>query len=122
MFFVEDYRYPFFENMNTQKTWIRKHILILITGLLLASCANVRVVSKYDSDIPTPHKVSKTAFFWGLQQPKDILTEGSCASICMVTAKTNFTSVLVSAITLGIVIPVQMEYACCPYEPDPGKI
>jgi len=96
--------------------------LLFVIVILLASCANVRVVSKYDSDIPTLKKVNKTAYFWGLQQPKDILTNPSCASICMVTAKTSFGSIVVAAITLGIVIPVQMEYACCPYEPEPGKI
>ena len=97
-------------------------LLLLLIGLLLASCASVRVVAEHDSDIPMSQKVKRTAYFWGLQQPKDILTDSSCHSICMVTAKTSFGSILVSAITLGIVLPVQMEYACCPFEPEPGKI
>src|SRR5690606_9285781 len=110
-------------NMEAKYYKYKTHILLLLlTGMLMASCASVRVVSKYDSDIPTLHKVTKTAYFWGLQQPNDIMTEASCLSICMVTTKTSFGNIFLAAITLGIVIPVQMEYACCPFEPEPGKI
>lgn len=83
---------------------------------------NMKVVAKYDTDIPTPQKVTKWVWFWGLVEPKDIQTDSSCESICIVTAKNNIGHILVSAISLGIAVPVTVEYQCCPFEPESGSI
>ena len=98
------------------------HVFMIILLLSLTACANVRLVSKYDSDLPSPEVVHKTAYLWGLVQPNDVLTGEACLSICMVTVKSNFGTVLISAATLGIVVPVRFEYFCCPDEPEPGEM
>ncbi|MCL6259413.1 Bor family protein [Aquiflexum sp. TKW24L] len=89
---------------------------------LMASCANLRIVSKYDSDNPAPIQVNRTSYFWGLRQPVDIKTEANCKSICQITVKTNAGHILLAAITLGIVVPQSVEYFCCPEVPIPGEI
>mgnify|MGYP006150931555 FL=1 len=101
----------------------RFSILILFSLIFyLASCANLRIVSKYDSDNPAPVQVNRTTYFWGLRQPVDVKTEASCKSICQITVKTNVGQILISVITLGIVVPQSVEYFCCPEVPIPGEI
>lgn len=100
-----------------------RHLLAAISlAFLLTSCANLRVIAKYDSDNPVPVKVTSVSYFWGLQQPVDVSTGPDCESICQVKVKTNFGQVFLSAITLGIVLPQTMEYYCCATEPEPGKL
>lgn len=89
---------------------------------VLTSCAQVRIVSQYDSDNPVPNVVRKTSYFWGLRQPHDIQTVSTCSSICIVTAKSTFGNVFIAAITLGIVVPFTIAYACCPFEPMPDEL
>ena len=101
----------------------RFSILILFSMLLLmASCANLRIVSKYDSDNPAPVQVNRTSYFWGFRQPVDVKTEATCKSISQITVKTNVGHILISVITLGIVVPQSVEYFCCPEVPIPGEI
>jgi hypothetical protein len=101
----------------------RFSFLILFSFILsMSSCANLRIVSKYDSDNPAPIQVNRTSYFWGLRQPVDVKTEASCKSICQITVKTNAGHILIAAITLGIVVPQSVEYFCCPEVPIPGEI
>lgn len=97
-------------------------LILIILLLILTGCANIRVVAQYDSDLPSPIVVQQTSYLWGLVQPKDLLTGEACPSICIVNVKSNFGTVFISAITLGIVVPIRMEYFCCPDEPEPGVI
>jgi hypothetical protein len=110
--------------MKTKRLFLQLsyHVILIIMLLFLTACANVRLVSQYDSDLPSPEVVHKTAYLWGLVQPKDVLTGEACPSICMVTVTSNFGTVLISAVTLGIVVPVRFEYFCCPDEPEPGEM
>jgi hypothetical protein len=102
----------------------RLKLALLFFGLIfiLSSCANLRVVTKYDSDNPLPTTVSRVSYFWGLRQPVDIKADPSCKSICQVTAKTNAGQIIVSFITLGIVVPQTLQYFCCAEEPKPVEI
>ncbi len=95
------------------------HLVILV---LFSGCMNMRLVAKYDSSNPVPKNVTKWTWFWGLQQPNDVVTDASCASICMLTAKTNFGYLLISTLSLGIAVPLRVEYSCCPNEPPPGDL
>jgi hypothetical protein len=97
-------------------------IAVLSLVFILSSCANLRVISKYDSDNPVPVTVTRVSYFWGLQQPVDVVTGPDCKSMCQVKVKTNFGQVFLSAITLGIVLPQTVEYYCCATEPKPGEI
>ena len=106
--------------MINQSTLNRIGLMVMLT--VFTSCANVRVVNRYDSDSPVPNVVRKTSYFWGLRQPNDIQTDPTCSSICMVTAKSTFGNVFIAAITLGIVVPLTIEYECCPFEPTPDEL
>lgn len=109
--------------MKSKQIRKKLHHFLLMGGLVLvSSCANLRVISKYDSDNPVPVKVTRVSYFWGLQQPVDVTTGPDCKSMCQVKVKTNFGQVFLSAITLGIVLPQTMEYYCCATEPIPGEI
>lgn len=107
--------------MKSMQT-IRYLMVAISLVFALSSCANLRVISKYDSDNPVPVKVTRVSYFWGLQQPVDVVTGPDCKSMCQVKVKTNFGQVFLSAITLGIVLPQTMEYYCCATEPNPGEI
>jgi len=98
------------------------YLILTCLVFLMASCANLRIVSKYDSDNPAPVMVNRTSYFWGLRQPLDVKTEASCKSICQIKVKTNAGHILIAAITLGIVVPQSVEYFCCPEIPIPGEI
>jgi hypothetical protein len=124
--FLETFLKKLFQiSVTMGKSIVRKlrHFTVAIYLLLtFTSCANLRVISKYDSDNPVPVTVTRVAYFWGLQQPVDVVTGPDCKSMCQVKVKTNFGQVFLSAITLGIVIPQTMEYYCCATEPKPGEI
>lgn len=94
--------------------------MVMLT--VFASCANVRIVTRHDSDSPVPNVVKVTSYFWGLRQPNDIQTDNTCSSICIVTAKSTFGNVFIASITLGIVVPFYIEYECCPFEPKPDVL
>lgn len=78
-----------------------------------------KVVTRYDSDSPVSRRLTRWNYFWGLKQPVDVQPEAPCASICQVKAKTNFGQILISAVSLGIAVPMTIEYDCCPTEPEP---
>ena len=55
-------------------------------------------------------------YFWGLVQPKDIdpKCEAAANHLNKVVVKTNIGYILLSAITLGMVIPQHVEWCCAP--------
>lgn len=89
---------------------------------ILSSCMSTHIVAKHDSDNPVPEQVTKWNYFWGLVQPEVVETGSLCKSICQVTVKNNLGYILLSAATLGIVVPTSVEYECCAHEPDPGDL
>ncbi len=100
--------------------------LLLRTGLLVCvllstGCMQMRLVAEYDSDNPVPRKATRWAFAWGLVQPNDIVDE-DCASLCVVETKTNLGYVLISALSLGIAVPMSVEYQCCAFDPGEGDL
>lgn len=97
-------------------------ILIIIVSLSCQSCMSTRIVANYDSDRPGTVKVTEWTFLWGLVQPKDVQTDELCESMCQVTLKNNIGYILISAVTLGIAVPMSAEYECCPFEPDDDEI
>jgi len=97
-------------------------IFIIIIGLTSQSCMSTRIVANYDSDRPGTVKVTEWNFLWGLVQSKDVQTDELCESMCQVTLKNNIGYILISAITLGIAVPMSAEYECCPYEPGDEEL
>lgn len=93
----------------------------LIMLQLLAGCMNMRVVSQYDSSNPVPEKVTRWTWFWGLKQAVDVKTDQQCSSICMLTVKNNLGYAIIATLSLGIAVPMTVEYSCCPFEPEPAE-
>jgi len=92
-------------------------VTLLTIFLTLQSCMTTRIVSKYDSDTmvnnPANRKTAWT-FAWGLVQTKDINPKCESGAMTSVTVKTNIGFILVSAATLGIAVPLKVEWTCNP--------
>jgi hypothetical protein len=93
--------------------------LLLIIFYLIPGCSTTKVITKYDCNTFANNPVnSKTtwAFAWGLIQPKDIdpKCEPSFNHLNKVVVKTNLGFILLSAVTLGAVIPQRVEWCCAP--------
>ena len=96
--------------------------MVLLMVCLLISCSTTRIVSKYDCDTIANNPVNQKtswSFLWGLVQPKDI--NPGCDernnSMNRVTVKDNYAYSFISVVTLGIVMPTQVEWCCAPYSP-----
>lgn len=96
---------------------LAKIVVILAVAGLLAGCMNMRIVAQYDSNNPVPVSETRWVLFWGLMQPNDINTDEHCESICNVTTKSTIGHILISTATLGIAVPLSVEYECCAFEP-----
>jgi hypothetical protein len=105
---------------NTNQT-IKSLLFFLFIFFVSQSCSTINLVSKYDCNTVANNNVnSKTTwtFAWGLVQPKDIdpHCEKSFNHLNKVTVKTNLGFILLSAVTVGIVIPQRLEWCCAPQE------
>ena len=88
--------------------------LWLLSLLLVTGCANTRLVSLHSSDNIQHHTATRVNYLWGLVQPKDIPAQCESQSICQVVTQTNLGYILLSAATLGIVVPQKVIWDCCP--------
>ena len=107
--------------MKNKSQNIKSLLFFLFALCVLQSCSTVNLVSKYDCNTVAHNNVnSKTTwtFAWGLVQPKDIdpHCEKSFNHLNKVTVKTNLGFILLSAVTVGIVIPQRLEWCCAPQE------
>ncbi|MCK8519993.1 Bor family protein [Aquimarina sp. D1M17] len=79
---------------------------------------STRVVSLYDNDSVVKHSKTTWSFAWGLVAPKDINPNCDSKYLSASTHKTNLGFILLSAVTLGIVVPQTVEWECAPEDPD----
>ena len=88
----------------------------IIIGIffLTSSCVHTRLVSLYSSDNIQHHTATRINYLWGLVQPKDIQAQCESNTICQVVSQTNLGYILLSAATLGIVVPQKVVWDCCP--------
>lgn len=96
--------------MRRTKPWF---ILLTVTGLA-TGCMTTRLAANYDSDNVISHQKTSWNFLWGLVQPADIAADCESKTICKVTSQTNLGFILVSALSLGIAVPQQITWDCCP--------
>lgn len=90
-------------------------ITLFSVGLLLFSgCMNQHLVGYYSTGQVQPKTATRITLVWGLVQSKDIPAECDSKSICKVTNQTNLGYILVSAATLGLVVPQKVIWDCCP--------
>lgn len=84
-----------------------------------SACSTTRITSRTDSNTIANNPLNRRTtwtFAWGLVQPKDINPhcEPSANYMTKVTVKTNLAFILLSAVTLGGVIPQRVEWTCSP--------
>ena len=95
--------------------------VMLLMLCMFAGCSTTRIVTKYDCNTVDNNRVNgKTSwtFLWGLLQPKDIdpKCESAYNHLNKVEVKTNIGFILISAVTLGGVIPQRVEWCCAPQQ------
>lgn len=106
---------------NVFKGWCAG-LVLLVTIPLFQGCSTTKVITKYDCNTVANNPVNRRTtwtFAWGLVQPRDInpQCETSFNHLNGVTVKTNLGFILLSAVTLGAVIPQQVEWCCAPQNP-----
>ncbi|MEX0968593.1 MAG: hypothetical protein WD077_15280 [Bacteroidia bacterium] len=97
---------------------IRNASLVLTLLVMLSGCMTMKVVANYDTDNIVPSEKTRVIYLWGILQPNDIPAGCESKSICMVQVKTNIGYIMVSAITVGIVVPQKVVWDCCPSQVD----
>ena len=95
---------------------------ILFMVLLTSGCFNTRLVSLHSSDNIQKHTATRINYLWGIVQPKDIPAQCESNSICQVVTQTNIGYILLSAATLGIVVPQKVVWDCCPSDEKEEKL
>ena len=95
--------------------------------LITQSCSTTKVISQYDCDTfsnNTVYKRTTWSYAWGLVQPKDINPgcDPRFNHLNKVVVKTNLGFAIISTLTLGIVIPQQVEWCCAPYSPPTDSL
>lgn len=112
----------------------RRLAWLIVASTLAAGAAGVsgcaigpRIVTEYDSNSfagnPRHERVTWT-YLWGLVQPKDV--DPGCDAgfnhLNRVDVKTNIGYILISAITLGAVVPTRIAWDCAPPPVTPGDL
>jgi hypothetical protein len=92
---------------------------LLFFLLLTQSCSTTKIITQYDCNTVANNPVNRKttwSFAWGLVQPKDIdpKCETGANHLNKVVVKTNLGFILLSAATLGFVIPQRIEWCCAP--------
>ena len=93
-------------------------LTVLAGALMLPACAQYRVIRP--SDDPTadgPHRATINAFFWGTMYEPVVIATQCRFGINDVTIHRNFLDDLISVLTLGIWMPLEVEYNCAERQP-----
>ncbi len=69
-----------------------------------------------------PHKKTMHALFWGLVQENEFADNCQGAGMHEVRVSTNFGYVLLSVVTVGIWVPVDIEWTCEREAPPPPDV
>ncbi len=94
--------------------------LILISAVLLSSCAEHRLVVQRPNPDGEQAVVQSDAFLLPKGQPRNI-AECQTNLIDEVCVKTNFGQSLITVLTLGFYQPTTIEYFCAKVPSDEGS-
>lgn len=92
-------------------------MLCITVIMILQGCSTTNIISRYDCNTMANNPLNKRttwSFAWGLIQPKDInpKCDSNFNHMNKVVVKTNLAFILLSAVTLGGVIPQRIEWCC----------
>lgn len=115
-------------HFRTRLTLLAVWMLLVPLSWGVTGCAiGPRIVTEYDSNTfahnPQHQKVLWT-YAWGLVQPKDFNPgcDVGFNHLNRVDVKTNIGFIMLSAITLGVVVPVEVKWDCAPPPVTPGDL
>ncbi len=105
-------------------------LMCIATVMILlgsSGCSTTKIISKYDCNTIANNPLNRRTTWtlaWGLIQPKDInpKCEANFNHMNKVVVKTNLAFILLSAVTLGGVIPQRIEWCCAPPEIKPETL
>ncbi|HEY3233375.1 MAG TPA: hypothetical protein VGJ84_01580 [Polyangiaceae bacterium] len=86
--------------------------LVLYGALAFGGCYHYRVTPINSVPADEGHSRTVHAFVWGLVQPSAEQPECQGNGAAEVTTHTNFGYALVSVITLGLWVPIELEWKC----------
>jgi hypothetical protein len=95
-------------------------VVLTIAVNALPSCYHYRVAAPQVANLNEPASVTKWSLFWGLAQSAEEDTSCRCMNggLKEVTASTNYGYLLIGVVSLGTVVPAELEYVCG--KPPPG--
>ena len=102
----------------------RKLILsaALVAVLSIPGCARFTVSVKKPNPATDYEQATMHAFFWGAIEDKEIAERCESNALDEVRARTNLAYALATVVTLGIWIPMEMEWKCRKRPPQVGDI
>jgi len=117
---------PVTKNIKPKK-FFRLLALLFLTAVSFTSCkVTTRVITSTQSADAASIVRDTTVihYFWGLKQAADIKPgcDPRFNHLNKVEVRSKLGQSLVSVITLGIVVPQTVSWACAPYNPTPGTL
>lgn len=79
---------------------------------LSESCSTVHVRAKQASPADDMHKKTIYALWWGGSDPIETIDCGDGKGLQIVSSSSNWLYSLCTVVTLGIVVPMDIEYRC----------
>ena len=104
--------------MNTQTIihqWLKLIcvVVILVSAPALCGCAHYRVISPDEDPLGDYQTVTSNAYFWGaLYEPEAVVAECQGQGINDVVVRRNLVHDLISVVTLGVWMPIELQYRC----------
>ena len=94
--------------------------LALVSSVLLQGCAHYRVVVPEPTPATDYEKATMHVFFWGAIE--ETLVADNCVDNVLdeVRSKRTLPNVLATVLTLGIWMPLDVEWKCAKRRQDPG--
>lgn len=87
------------------------YLLILVSFIYLEGCSTVNVVATQASKDDDIFTTTVVALWWGGSDPvENVDCKGN--GLQFVSAQTNWFYSLVTVVTLGAVVPIEVEYRC----------
>jgi len=102
-------------------------VILLLPALSFTSCTTTTRIMTSTQNADATNIVRDTTvvhYFWGLKQAADIVPgcDPRFNHLNKVEVKTKFSQMLLSVVTLGIVVPQTVTWACAPFNPTPGTL
>ncbi len=91
-------------------------LVLLLSALFLGSCSTTKIMPKNCAQVRSPKKLPVYSKLWGLIEDKKLknsdLIDCQGNGLSSVTVKVNAKHVLITLLTLGIVVPMDIYYDC----------